>query len=396
MNREKVKFFEQIFEAIRVLLSTKSSLEEGMQAAIDIAKELGIERICVFLKDENEQMTLVRGYPPNKHGMKNRVDIERHPGLKEIMERKKMLIVKNPVQDKRSACTPEFCKLHEINASLFVRIEIDKKPVGAIVIDATGEKKKFDRDDVSVAKMISLLATKRIHNRTRDVRWERSKIFKLVAAELVHEVRNPTVVIGGFAQRLEKEIDKNPEKAVESAKIIIEETEKIEKIIKNSSELLNQGKIRKEKKSLVRITESLIKKSEQYALSRGKKIPIDFDKKNVPKIFLDEKQIEVALFQIFKNAIDAIVGRGDGEIFVKIWKRPHFVCLEIANTGSNIPKDELETIFTPFYTTKRGDGGIGLGLAIAQKIVEDHDGQIEVSSKTKPTESASFTIFLPI
>ena len=394
MNRERAEFFEKIFGPIRVLLSIKSSLEEGMQATIDVAKELGIERICIFLKDELDQMTLVCGHPEEKHGLQNKRNLESHPGLKEIMEKKKMFIVKNPAQDKRSACAPEFCGLHQINASLFVRIEIDKKPIGVIVIDAVGEKKTFTKSDIHIAKMIALLATKRIHNRRRDERETRNKIFKLVAEELVHEMRNPVMTTGGFARRLEKDIDKNPTKAKKNAGIIVKEIKRMEEIIKNSSQLLNQGKMEKEKTNLAKIVEELLEETKKY-IPTNKNITVYLDKKTkTPFVYIDRKQMETALLQIFRNAVDAI--EKEGEIFVRIWKRPHFVCLEVANTGSHIPDEEIKTIFNPFYTTKRKNGGMGLGLAIAQQIIEEHEGQIEVFSQKEPKELTSFTVLLPV
>ncbi|MCF7835650.1 MAG: GAF domain-containing protein [Candidatus Marinimicrobia bacterium] len=394
MDREKSIFFEELFLSIKKLLSMESSLEEGMQATIDIAKILGIERICIFLKKEESHISLICGHPTDKHGVKNKKRLSEHKGLESIMERKKMIIVKDPSQDPRGGCTFDFCQTHQINASLFVRIEIDKKPIGAIVIDAVGSKKEFSRNDIRIAKAIAMLATKEIHNRRKIERRAKNKIFKLVAETLVHEIRNPLTAIGGFAKRIKPIIDSDPEKVKRYVQIIMNEATRIEKITENSSRLLNRGAIEKKKENFNKLVKDIIEETKKY-IPREKKIEIRFnnEKKREYQIYLDGDQIKTALLQIFRNAVDAIDNQG--KIFVRIWKRPHFICTEIANTGSHIPADEIETIFTPFYSTKRKDKGMGLGLAISQHIIQEHDGDIEVISQCNPKELTSFTILLP-
>jgi signal transduction histidine kinase len=72
------------------------------------------------------------------------------------------------------------------------------------------------------------------------------------------------------------------------------------------------------------------------------------------------------------------------------------VAVEIADTGGGIAPDALDKIFDPFYTTKDIGQGTGLGLAVARRIVEEHDGRLEASNRTDGRRGAVFTVYLPL
>lgn len=388
MNRERIKFFEEIFSSLKTLVSLRASLEEGMQAVVDIAVFLGVERICIFLKDENvpDLMVLKFGHPRDEHGLQNKISFEKHPGLKEIMERKKILIIPDSKTDPRTGCLPNFCDKHGINATLFMRLEIEKMPIGAIVIDAVGEKTKFTKEDISAAKHLAHLATKKFHNAQRIARQAEQDIMRLAAMEIAHELKNPLTSIGAFAERLKHTTDEKSKKKY--LDIITTETGAAEKIIDQVNELLKQKNPKLSRKNLNKIVTDVIAQMKT-------KVEIKFGKENkIPTVYVDEEQVKIALSQFLKNALDAIEKRGMGEIFVRTWKRPHFVCVEIANTGSYIRPDDLKNIFTPFYTSK--GRGHGLGLAIAQQIVEMHKGYIEAHSQKGPVPLTTFTCFFPL
>jgi two-component system cell cycle sensor histidine kinase/response regulator CckA len=73
-----------------------------------------------------------------------------------------------------------------------------------------------------------------------------------------------------------------------------------------------------------------------------------------------------------------------------------FVCVRITDTGAGIPADIRDKIFDPFYTTKTGQGGTGLGLAVVSGIVKEHDGWIEVGDGAGGGAGTSFRVFVPI
>ncbi|MFA5645708.1 MAG: HAMP domain-containing sensor histidine kinase [Candidatus Ratteibacteria bacterium] len=117
-----------------------------------------------------------------------------------------------------------------------------------------------------------------------------------------------------------------------------------------------------------------------------------FDKKT-PNIYIDPRQIDRLLSNLLTNAIDALKKEG-GIITTRTQydDEAKIVSLSVEDNGIGIPPKALESIFELFYSTK-GSGGTGFGLAIAQKIVNEHDGSIEVSSV--PDKGSKFTIKLP-
>jgi signal transduction histidine kinase len=104
---------------------------------------------------------------------------------------------------------------------------------------------------------------------------------------------------------------------------------------------------------------------------------------DIPPILVDRDRIVQALLNIVNNAFEATPA--EGKVTVAVGRDGDATVVKIANTGSFIPPEEQQKIFTLFYTTKRG--GSGFGLPQAQRAVADHGGEIEVrSSREQGTE----------
>ncbi len=93
---------------------------------------------------------------------------------------------------------------------------------------------------------------------------------------------------------------------------------------------------------------------------------------------------------ILQNAVEAV--HSNGVIRVSTWRDSETVCVQIADNGKGIPNDQINKVFTPFFTTK--EKGSGLGLAFAQRIVKDHGGAISVTSVDGT--GATFLVTLPL
>jgi len=103
----------------------------------------------------------------------------------------------------------------------------------------------------------------------------------------------------------------------------------------------------------------------------------------------DPDQMEQVFVNLFLNAVDAMAGRG--ELTVTVRAPAGTVRISVADTGAGIPKDSLDKIFEPFFTSK--DKGTGLGLAIVFNIIKKHHGEITVASEEG--KGTTFTIALP-
>ena len=108
-----------------------------------------------------------------------------------------------------------------------------------------------------------------------------------------------------------------------------------------------------------------------------------------PEVRLDPSQIKQALVNLVKNAMQAMTKAGT--LTLATGSSPDFVWIEISDTGSGIPADQLNRLFQPFNTTK--DRGTGLGLMVVQRIIRDHGGRIDFESRVG--KGTRFTLWLP-
>jgi signal transduction histidine kinase len=108
-------------------------------------------------------------------------------------------------------------------------------------------------------------------------------------------------------------------------------------------------------------------------------------------VSIDFDKIKQAIFNIVKNAMESISGRGSITLSVeqegKEWAK-----VKISDTGCGLSREEMEQIFNPDYTTK--EKGLGLGLALAHEIIQGHSGEIKVMSE--PGTGTTFEILLPM
>ena len=121
----------------------------------------------------------------------------------------------------------------------------------------------------------------------------------------------------------------------------------------------------------------------------------------MPQVYVDESQIEQVILNLFLNAVDAMPEGGKISITTALEKKKkplgknrlvELVCVKIKDTGYGIPVEKQEKIFNPFYTTK--SDGVGLGLSISTRLLEENGGTIEVESKLG--KGSLFTVYLPV
>jgi signal transduction histidine kinase len=111
--------------------------------------------------------------------------------------------------------------------------------------------------------------------------------------------------------------------------------------------------------------------------------------KALPPVQLDPKQLRQALLNILKNSLEAMPA--GGSLTVGTEAKNGWVEIRIADTGRGIPEEELDLVFTPFFSTKHG--GTGLGLPITSHIIEEHHGAVDLESVVDA--GTAFTIRLP-
>jgi signal transduction histidine kinase len=227
----------------------------------------------------------------------------------------------------------------------------------------------------------------RLH-RTQMSRAEHLATLGEVATGLAHEIRNPLAGIAGVIDIAARDLP-----ATSPARVVIKDVrQEIFQINHIIGDLLRTARPHPPeiRRSDLNITvEHSVILARQQALSKPIEIVLNKNPE-LPEVEHDSDQIHQVLLNLLLNAIQAI--DGSGKIVVELERRDGLVAIAVSDTGKGIRSEDLPNIFRPFYTTK--GNGTGLGLSLARRIVEEHQGRIEVTSSAG--RGTKFTVLLPI
>lgn len=219
------------------------------------------------------------------------------------------------------------------------------------------------------------------------VRSEQLATIGNMATHVAHEIRNPLTAIGGFANSILKN-PKDVESVESGAKIIKKEVQRLENILRNVLDFRKISKPKKQKNNLNLVIEEILL-LQNAIIDESIDLRADLSPL-IPEFDFDEEQIKQALMNVITNSITSINKKG--KIRLETSQSDNVVNIKIVDSGIGMDKETLDNIFNPFFTTRRD--GTGLGLAVTNRIVEEHDGRIEVTSK--PGKGTTFKIVLPV
>lgn len=220
------------------------------------------------------------------------------------------------------------------------------------------------------------------------VHSERLAAIGEAAAHLSHEIKNPLMLMSGFARQVARSLPENDPNQ-EKLGIVSEEAKRLENMLNQVRDFTRPQQLRKEQaqiNDLILETMKLVREKLDMA-----KISVSLNLlPDLPEAYFDQAQIKQVLLNLIKNAWEAIPA--EGSISVSTGVEKNRIMVSIEDTGAGIAVDRLKEIFNPFFTTK--DKGTGLGLAVIQRIVEDHQGDIRVDSE--PGRGSRFIFYLPV
>ena len=202
-----------------------------------------------------------------------------------------------------------------------------------------------------------------------------------VAVRMAHEIKNPLTPILLSAQRLRNlfldKLDSKDSSVIDkTTKTIIDQVESMDSMVSAFANYANTPEIQKVSTSL----NTLINRAASlYDNQSGVRIDLDLSG-DLPKLQLDKDSISRVLINLIKNSIESKKKKSELNIVIKsqILKDENIVRMTIVDNGVGFPVDILDQVFEPYVTTKSKGGG--LGLAIVQNIIEQHDGQIYASN----------------
>lgn len=231
----------------------------------------------------------------------------------------------------------------------------------------------------------------------RDIE-EKSKIDEMrksFISDVSHELKTPIALIQGYSEGLLENVNSDEENRKFYAEVILDETNKMDKLVKQLLELmkLEYGKreFNNREFDIVELEKAVIQKSK--LLLEEKKVKVILDTSKEIKVFADDFYIEQVITNYLTNAIKN-VKEIDGEKYIKIENEnlteSNVIRIKVFNTGENISEENLERIWKRFYkvdeSRNRSQGGTGIGLAFVKAIMTNYNMKYGVINCEKGIE----------
>ena len=263
------------------------------------------------------------------------------------------------------------------------------------VIGRNVERTRIHRTGVNAAAEI-----KELNNRLLKELAQKERLASLgqASAEFVHDLGNPLTIVWGYVQLLAKKLEQS-EKDNGATNQTSKELNIIEQNVRLCRELLTMwqsyGSVEASPHKAISVTQivrEVVKGVSPMAVQNG--VRLDCNLCDDPCTLLgDSVQITRAIQNVLINALQASAEK-KGSVTVSSERKDFYVDVRVQDTGDGITPAQMSKIFDPYFTTKQGKSGTGLGLYITKKVVEDHNGSIKVEST--PQVGSTFTIRLPL
>lgn len=224
------------------------------------------------------------------------------------------------------------------------------------------------------------------------VQSERLAAMGAMIGGVAHELNNPLTTIMGVSELLQD--TETHEGARKQLAMLQQQARKAAEIVQNLTYFSRPPAPGKSRINLVEVVERTLN-LHAYSL-RKNNVTVDFLKETgVPYALGDPHQLMQVFLNLILNAEQAIRdARDKGTLRIRLGRGENSVWVSFHDDGPGIPKENLPSIFDPFYTTKRPGRGTGLGLSICKSVMKEHNGSVEAANS--PEGGAVFTVTLPL
>ncbi len=246
-------------------------------------------------------------------------------------------------------------------------------------------------DNASLVKRLEMAHDNLQDVQERLIHGEKMAVLGEMAAQVAHELRNPLVSIGGFAQRLSRQDLQDP-KANEYAGIIAREVRRMEEMLGNILSFSKRHLVCLDSCSIADVLQEVIDLEYDHCQKQSIAIITEMQA-GMPIIVGDHRQLRQVFLNLMINARQVIGSRGVVTIRARAstLRGEQAVSVEIEDTGGGIRPEVMRNMFNPFFSTFAK--GTGLGLSISHRIIAHHQGEIEVINAEK---GARFIVTLPV
>ena len=383
-----------------------------------LTKNIGFDRARLYLVNEKRNVLeckMAVGIDEERiRGITLPLDPKDSAVARSIFE-KQPLIISDASKDPR--VNPMLKEKLNLSSLVVIPLLAKEKALGAIAADFVKPNKNITKEVLESVTVFAQQAGLAIHNafmyqelktfshqmeekiqKTGDdlrkteaqlMRSEKLAALGQLAAGIAHEIRNPLTSINILIHSLTENLPSGDSNK-EDLKVIEEEIHRINEIVdqflrfaKPALPLLEKTEV----SSIFEETLQLLRPQIEKQL-----IVVAKEFQALPIILMDCEQMKQAILNLLLNAIQAMPGGGHLTVRGKNSEDGQWIHLSIQDSGMGIPDEHKDKLFDPFFSTK--EGGMGLGLSIAHRIIDQHHGKIEVEST--PEEGTLFTVWLPI
>jgi len=228
-------------------------------------------------------------------------------------------------------------------------------------------------------------------------RSERLAALGQLSAGLAHEIRNPLGVIKGSAEMLAQKLKDSQPLTSELAGYISSEVNRLNALVARFLDFARPSNLDLRPQQIPEIVDRALESVQSTSSGANVRVERHYAA-GLPEVSADEQMCERVFVNLIQNAYQSMAAAGDrGERVLRLSIAPESssgrdgIGVTVEDTGPGVPPELREQIFNPFFTSKKD--GVGLGLAIVAKIVDDHRGWIRLENNSAP--GARFRVFLP-
>ena len=258
--------------------------------------------------------------------------------------------------------------------------------VAVLAIDV-GSFSASSQADISSDDVIAAAGADAAGLRERRDRGEMMTVMGRGAAEVEQGLDDPLGIIRASVQLME-DAECSRERVREAAEVIKQEIDRLDRVIKALLDFGRPATPTMRPVAVSQVLEDVALFSRTFA-SRAHVQIVERYSDTAPDVVADPEQLKQVFVNLISNAVQAMPG--GGTLTIETGADEGFVFIRFSDTGPGIPDEMRDKIFDPFVSTR--DDGTGLGLTIVHRIVDEHDGHIEVASE--PGNGTTFTVWLP-
>ncbi|MGM7703081.1 PAS domain S-box protein [Pseudalkalibacillus sp. Hm43] len=264
-------------------------------------------------------------------------------------------------------------QLKQTKESLKMEIRLRKAGGDYIILESYGTAVVNCQSELDSIVTISRDITERKQTEDFLRKSEKLAVLGQLAAGIAHEIRNPLTSLKGFTHLLKANARSEES---EYYQIMLSELERINTIVGEFMMLAKPQPKNVKKNDVRRILQEAAALLEAQANLHNIQFILDFDSDLI--IDCEADQLKQVFINLMKNGMEAMEEKG-GLLFIKAERHENIVTISFTDEGCGIPQDQIPSIGEPFFTTK--ERGTGLGMMICNKIVENHNGTIEIESE---------------